>query len=37
MELMFGDLRALLSILGGHKYVEGFLDVVCKFFLYTDA
>ena len=30
MELMFQDLRALLLILGGYKYVEGSLDVVQK-------
>jgi len=37
MELMFQDLRALLPILGGYEYVEGFLDIVCKFFPYRDA
>ena len=37
MELMFQDHIALLLILGGYEYVEGSLDVVCKFFPYRDA
>ena len=37
MELMFQDLKALLPVLGGYEYVEGSLDVVCKFFPYRDV
>lgn len=37
MELMFRDLRAFLLILGEYEYVEGFLDMKCKFFLYRDV
>ena len=37
MELMFQDRITLFLILGGYEYVEGSLDVVCKFFPYMDA
>ena len=37
MELMFRDLRALLSILGEYEYIEGSLDMVCKFFQYKET
>ena len=37
MGLMFRDFRVLLSILGEHKYERGALDVVHKFFPYTET
>ena len=34
---MFRDLRTLIPIFGEHEYVEGFLDMLYKFFPYRDA